>query len=90
MEATFVVKPDELTPEWLERLKSHFADDGMITITAIGPEKPLPAQEQRMATQRELLKRMQSLRERMAQTPINISDGLDMNDIIDENNDNSL
>jgi hypothetical protein len=86
MEATFVLKPDELTTEWLKRLKSHFADTGIITITATGPEKPLSVEEQR-TSQRELLKRMQSLRERMAQTQVTMPAGLDINDIIDGIND---
>ncbi|MBO0952121.1 hypothetical protein [Fibrella forsythiae] len=40
--------------------------------------------------QQNLLEKMQSLRERMAQTPIVIHAGLDINDIIDGVNDNSL
>lgn len=87
MEATFIVKPEELTPEWLEQLKSRFASNGAITITASGPEKLVSVDEQRIITQQHLLKRMQSLRERMAQTPVIMPAGLDINDIIDGVND---
>ncbi len=90
MEATFVLKPNELTPEWLEQLKSQFADTGIITITASSPEKFLSVEEQRISNQQNLLKRMQALRERMAQTPVTMPAGFDINDIIDEVNDNML
>lgn len=87
MEATFVLKPDELTTEWLERLKSRFADTGIITITASAPEKLLSVEEQRTSQQRELLKRMQALRERTSRIPVTIPPGTDINDIIDSVND---
>lgn len=90
MEATFVVKPEELTPEWLEQLKSHFADTGIITITASAPEKLLSIEEQRISTQQALLKRMQALRERTSSIPVTLPPGMDINDIIDSVNDTSL
>ena len=82
MEATFVVKPEELTPEWVEQLKSRFAEDGIITITASGPEKPLFVEEQRAVTQREMFKRLQEI-QKMHPTKTIAAD-VDVNTLIDE------
>ncbi len=90
MEATFVLKPNELTAEWLEQLKSHFADTGIITITASAPEKLLSVEEPRISKQQALLKRMQALRERTSRIPVTLPPGTDINDIIDSVNDVSL
>jgi predicted transcriptional regulator len=87
MEATFVLKPDELTPEWLDQLKSHFADTGIITIKASALENSLSVEKQRISTQQELLKRMQALRERTSRVPVTLPPGIDINDIIDSVND---
>ncbi len=82
MEATFVVKPEELTLEWIEQLKSRFADDGTITIKASGPEKPLSAEEQRVATQREMFRRLQETQKEYP--PKTVSADIDINKLIDE------
>lgn len=90
MEATFVLKSEELTPEWLEQLKSRFASNESITITASGPERPISADEQRIITQRQLFKRMEALRERTSRILVTLPPGTDINDIIDGVNDMSL
>ena len=82
MEATFVVKLEELTPEWVEQLKSRFADDGTITIIASGPEKLLPVEEQRAVTQREMFKRLQEMQTKYP--PKTIDADVDINKLIDE------
>lgn len=82
MEATFVVKPDELTPEWLEQLKSQFAEDGTITIKATGPEKPLSVEEQRAVTQRWMFKRLQETQKKYP--PKEIAADIDVNKLINE------
>ena len=81
MEATFVVKPEELTPEWVEQLKSRFAEDGIITITASGPRKPLFVGKPRYDPQ-EVLKRMAETRQK--HPPTKIPADVDINKIIDE------
>lgn len=82
MEATFVIKPEELTSEWLEQLKSHFADDGTITITATGPDKPLSVEEQRTVTQRAMFKRLQETKNMYPTRTIDAD--VDINKLIDE------
>ncbi len=82
MEATFVVKLEELTPEWVEQLKSRFAEDGTITITASGPEKPLSVEEQRAVTQREMFKRLQETQTKYP--PKTIDADVDINKLIGE------
>ena len=82
MEATFVVKPEELTPEWVEQLKSRFAEDGIITITASGPEKPLSAEEQRTVVQRVMFKRLQEIQK--IHPPKTIVADVDINTLTDE------
>ena len=82
MEATFVIKPEELTTEWLEQLKSHFADDGTLTITAVGPAKTLPEQEQRAINQREMFRQMQEMQKKYQ--PKQIPPNIDINKLIDE------
>ena len=81
MEATFVVRPEELTPEWVKQLKDRFADDGIITITATGPDKPLSADEQRAVKQREMFKRLQETQ--MQYPPKTIDADVDINTLID-------
>ena len=82
MEATFVVKPEELTPEWVEQLKSRFAEDGIITITASGPEKPISVEEQRAVAQRDMFKRLQEIQK--IHPPKTIAADVDINTLIDE------
>ena len=82
MEATFVVKPEELTPEWLEQLKSRFANDGTITITASGPEKPLSAEHKRASMQQEMFRRLQETQTKYP--PKTIDADVDINKLIDE------
>jgi hypothetical protein len=82
MEATFVLKPEELTTDWLEQLKNHFADDGTITITASGPEKLVSAEEQRIITQRAMLTRLQAVQKKYP--PVTIDADIDINKLIDE------
>ncbi|KAB7725975.1 hypothetical protein F5984_25290 [Rudanella paleaurantiibacter] len=82
MEATFVVKPEELTSEWLEQLKSHFADDGTITITATGPDKSLSAEEQRAVNQRAMFKRLQETKKIYPTRTIEAD--VDINKLIDK------
>jgi hypothetical protein len=81
MEATFVVKKEDLTTEWLTELRSQFADDGTITITASGPEKPHSEQEQRAIRQREAFKKLQEIQEK-SPPPIIAAD-IDIYEIID-------
>ena len=82
MEATFVVKKEELTPDWLEQFKSQFAEDGTITITATGPEKLLSVEEQRAVAQREMFKRLQAMQTQYP--PKTIDADVDINKLIDE------
>ena len=82
MEVTFVVKPDELTPEWLEQLKSQFDDESMITITATSPDKSLSAEEQRTANQRGMFERLRETRKKYP--PKEIAVDVDVNKLIDE------
>ena len=82
MEATFVLKPEELTAEWLERLKSRFADDETLTITAVGPAKTLSKQEQRVVNQREMFRQMQEMQKKYP--PKQIPANIDINKLIDE------
>jgi|GEM_PF-6727625 len=84
MEATFVMKPDELTPEWLEQLKDQFAQDGTITIKATGPEKPLSVEQQRTATQRAMFERIREIQKK--HPPKQIAANVDINELIDELN----
>lgn len=82
MEATFVVKLKELTPEWIEQLKSHFAEDGTITIKATGPEKPLSVEQQRVITQRRMFEHLQEIQKKYP--PQEIAADVDINKLIDE------
>lgn len=82
MEATFVVKKEELTFDWLEQFKTRFAEEGMITITATGPDKPPSVEEQRAVAQREMFKRMQETRKKYP--PKKIPAEIDINKLIDE------
>lgn len=82
MEAIFVMRPEELTPEWLEQLKSRFADDGTITIQASGPEKSLSVEEQRAVNQRALFKGLQEAQKKYP--PKTIAADIDINRLIDE------
>jgi hypothetical protein len=82
MEATFVVKKEELTPDWLEQFKSQFAEESIISITVIGPEKLLSVEEQRTVAQREMFKGMQEARKKYP--PKKIPTDIDINKMIDE------
>ena len=82
MEATFVVKKEELTPQWLEQFKSQFAEDGTITIMATGTQKSLSVEEQRAATQQGMFKRLQETQ--MQYPPKTIDADVDINNLIDE------
>ncbi|MVM40837.1 hypothetical protein GO730_29315 [Spirosoma sp. HMF3257] len=82
MEATFVVKKEELTPGWLEQFKSQFAEEGLISITAIGPEKQLSVEEQRVIMQREMFNRMQNTQKKYP--PRKVPADIDINRVIDE------
>jgi hypothetical protein len=82
MEATFVIRPEELTAEWLEQLKSHFADDGTLTITAVGLAKSSPEQEHRAVNQREMFRQMEETRKKYPTTKIPAD--IDINKLIDE------
>ncbi|WP_077921692.1 hypothetical protein [Spirosoma sp. 209] len=82
MEATFVVKKEELTPGWLEKLKSQFAEDGTIIITVNGPEKRLSVEEQRVITQQNMFKQLQETQ--MQHPPKTIDADVDINKLIDE------
>lgn len=84
MEATFVLKPNELTPEWLEQLKSQFARDETITITATGPEKPLSVEQQRAVAQRAMFERL--LETQKKYPPKELAADIDINELIDELN----
>lgn len=82
MEATFVLKPEELTTDWLEQLKNHFSADGTITITAIGPEKPVSVEEQRIMTQQAMFARLRESQKK--HPPMTIPAHIDINEMIDE------
>ncbi|MEZ0484525.1 hypothetical protein [Fibrella aquatica] len=82
MEATFVLKPEELTPEWLEQLKSRFANDGTITIQASGPEKVVSVDEQRAVNQRAILNRLRESQKKYP--PKTIAAEIDINRLIDD------
>ncbi|PHK14784.1 hypothetical protein [Spirosoma sordidisoli] len=82
MEATFVIKKEELTLGWLEKLKSHFAEDGTIIITVNGPEKRLSVEEQRVITQQNMFKQLQETQ--MQHPPKTIDADVDINKLIDE------
>ena len=81
MEATFVLDTQDDRRAFAERLSTFFGDK-TIRVHVEEIQKPSLGQH--------LLKQMQSLRERMAQTPVTLPAGLDINDIIDEVNDNAL
>ncbi len=82
MEATFVLDTQDDRQAFAERLSTFFGDR---TIRVHVEEVHKPG-----FGQQHLLKQMQSLRERMAQTPVTLPAGFDINDIIDEVNDNAL
>lgn len=82
MEAIFVLDTQDDRRTFAERLSALFMDKP-IRVHVEEIKKPELGQLQ-------LLERMQSLRERMAQTPISMPPGLDINDIIDGVNDNPL
>jgi hypothetical protein len=82
MEATFVLDAQEDRVQFVERLSTFFADKA-IRVHVEEIQKPSLGQQH-------LLKQMQSLRERMAQTPVTMPAGFDINDIIDEVNGNTL
>lgn len=75
MEATFILDTQDDRMAFAERLSTFFADR-TIRVHVEEIQKPGSGQQH-------LLKRMQSLRERLAQTPVTIPPGSDMNDIID-------
>lgn len=75
MEATFVLDTQDDRRAFAERLSTFFADR-IIRVHVEEIQKPGSGQQH-------LLKRMQELRERMAQTPVTMPPGLDINDIID-------
>ncbi|GAB2802036.1 hypothetical protein GCM10027275_55360 [Rhabdobacter roseus] len=84
MEATFVVKTEELTPEWLEQLKSQFGAGETIMIKAMSPEqKPT-------GNQYEVFLKMEEIRQRMEVVPVQLPPGVDINDLIDDINDVEL
>lgn len=76
METTFVVKREELTPEWLEQLKEQFAEDSVITITATSPKKELRYNPQ------EVLAHLEETRRKYP--PKQIPADVDINKVIDE------
>ncbi|CAN5231756.1 hypothetical protein BH09BAC4_BH09BAC4_36570 [soil metagenome] len=82
MEATFVLDSQEDRRAFAERLSMFFAGKP-IRVHVEEVQKPSSGQQY-------LLKQIQSLRERMAQTPATMPHGLDINDIIDGVNDNTL
>ena len=82
MEATFVLDTQDDRRAFAERLSTFFADRS-IRVHVEEIQKPGSGQQH-------LLKRMQELRERMAQTPVTMPTGFDINDIIDGVNDNTL
>ncbi|MGA0559267.1 hypothetical protein ACO2Q8_21590 [Larkinella sp. VNQ87] len=82
MEATFVLKQEQLTPEWLEQLKRLFDEQGTLTITVSGSGKPLSAENQRVVDQQNMVKRM--LETQKKYPPKKISPEIDINKLIDE------
>lgn len=75
MEATFVLKPEELTPKWVEQLKSRFAEGKPITISASGEEKP-------RYNPQEVLRKLEEARKKFP--PQKISAAIDISKLIDE------
>ncbi|MEZ0543170.1 hypothetical protein [Fibrella arboris] len=82
MEATFVLNDQEDRALFVDRLTQFFAGK---TIRVKVEEV-----DNRAVNQRELLVRMEALRLRTEQIPITLPAGMDINDLIDDVNDNSL
>lgn len=82
MEATFVLKPEELTTDWLEQLKSRFTGEESVTITAVSADKPLSEEQQRVINQRAMFTRLRKSQKKYP--PITIPAHIDINELIDE------
>ena len=80
MEATYEMRVEELTPEWLEDFKRKFQKEGKVIIKAKTPEsKPKKSQY-------EVFLEMEEIRKEIEKEPIVFPPGMDINDIIDEVN----
>lgn len=82
MEATFVLDAKEDRKQFADRLTEFFA--GKTIRVRVEEINDLSTGQQHLLT------RMQALRARTEQVPVIIPPGIDVNDIIDEVNDNSL
>ena len=81
MEATFVLNEQEDRQQFAKRLTEFYAGK---TIRVRVEEVPLQSGQQH------LLKRMEALRLLTERVPVALPPGIDINDLIDEVNDNSL
>jgi glycine cleavage system regulatory protein len=82
MEATFVLNAQEDRKQFADRLTEFFAGKTIrVRVEEVRDEA---------VGQQQLLKRMEALRLLTEQVPVTLPPGLDINDIIDEVNDNSL
>lgn len=65
-------------------MKSQFDGENVITITATSPDKPLPAEQQRTATQRGMFERIRETQK--MHPPKEIVADVDINELINELN----
>ena len=84
MEATYELRVEELTPEWLEDFKKKFGKDRKVII------KAEPAETEPRKSQYEIFLEMEEIRKSIKLTPADFPPDFDINDIIDEVNDVEL